>query len=89
MTTEFAALYGYTTRDVERIASCRQLIDAVILYYLNPKACYIIYKRKKYKEADIAHLAFDYREALHAYFGDSLVYKRIETSMKTYVEDIV
>lgn len=89
MNTEFAALYGYTARDVERIASCRNLLDAVVIYYLRPNACYIIYKRKKYKECDVARIAYDNKEMLRDLFGDSRVYERIEASIISYINDIV
>lgn len=91
MSKEFAALYCFTAgaRDIERAASCVHLLDAVVLYYLNPKACYIVYQRKKYREQDIARVAYGNKEVLRELLGDSRVYGRIEASISKYIADFV
>ena len=86
MASNYAVIYGYDSRCIERIASCRFLIDAVVLYYLNPLACYIIYEHRKYKEPDIARVAYDNIVMLHEYFGNSKVYNRIEASVMSYID---
>ena len=88
MATEFAALYGYTSRDIERIASCRRLLDAVVLYYLNFNACYIIYKRKKYREEDIAYIAAENEEYLLEHFSNSSLYRRVVASIDSYIKNV-
>lgn len=86
MKTDYAILYGFASGELVRLASCRFLLDAVVLYYLN-RNCYCIrYRGKKLRAADIARIAFDNKQYLDEFLcGPHDVMYRIESAINDYV----
>lgn len=86
MKTDYVLVYAFLGGDVVRVASCRFIIDAIMLYYFNEFSAYIVFRGKKLKEPAIARIAFENLEYLKKHFDGSPLLSRVTDSIARIVD---
>lgn len=74
MSRDYAIVYGIVNRELVRLASCSNFVDAVFLYYLNPVSCYIVYRHREYWDKEVSRFAEENKSSLLDFFMNSYLY---------------